>query len=120
MFFKTLAVSLPLLGGFASASPSRYSSTYGAKSARNNQPQFKPSDQKVSPARGPSFIFNKVSAAHVDLEIEQVAAYSLQESYDASNWFSKFSVQNVRGPSCGDASRRLPFNNRLPILLVCS
>ncbi|KAK7180114.1 putative endo-1,3(4)-beta-glucanase [Paraphaeosphaeria sporulosa] len=82
MFLKAAVASIPLLGS-AVASPL-------------NQPPFKPSDQKVSPARGPSFIFNETSpTVELDFHAESVQAYALQETYDASNWFSKFSVQNV-------------------------
>lgn len=96
MFLKSLLVPAALLGSTAIASPPHYSSSHAPNSARSNQPPFKPSDQKVSPARGPSYIFSKPSTSVLNLETESVAAYSLQESYDASNWFSKFSVQAVR------------------------
>jgi len=81
MFLKAAVASIPLLSSAVTASPL-------------NQPPFKPSDQKTSPARGPSFVFNETSPA-VNLKSDAVAAYALQESYDASNWFSKFSVQAV-------------------------
>ena len=96
MFVKPLVTSLSLLGGTVVASPARYSPDHLVNSARDNQPPFKPSDQQVTPARGPSFIFNDTSSAHVNLATESVAAYALQQPYDASNWFSKFTVQNVR------------------------
>ncbi|KAL5374001.1 hypothetical protein DPSP01_012305 [Paraphaeosphaeria sporulosa] len=88
MFLKAAVASIPLLGS-AVASPL-------------NQPPFKPSDQKVSPARGPSFIFNETSpTVELDFHAESVQAYALQETYDASNWFSKFSVQNIADPTHG-------------------
>ncbi|KAJ4293241.1 hypothetical protein N0V90_008523 [Kalmusia sp. IMI 367209] len=87
MFLKAAVASIPLLGSAVTASPI-------------NQPPFKPSDQKISPARGPSFIFNETSPA-TNLKIANVAAYALQETYDASNWFSKFSVQAIGDPTHG-------------------
>lgn len=82
MFLKAAIASIPLLGS-AVASPL-------------NQSPFKSSDQKVSPARGPSFIFHKTSPTiESNYQIEAAQAYTLQDTYDASNWFSKFSVQTV-------------------------
>ena len=65
-----------------------------AVAAPSRQPHFKPSDQKITPARGELFHVNGTSPA-TDLEIYSAESYSLRDSYDASNWFSKFSVQKV-------------------------
>lgn len=91
MFWKGLAASITLIESVVIASPAPYPSN---QRFTQREDGYRP-DKLVVPAKGPSFIFNDTSVSHVDLQIDSVQAYALQESYDSSNWFSKFTVENV-------------------------
>jgi hypothetical protein len=69
MSLKTIAVSLPLLWRSATAFPA-----------------------------GPGFFPNGSTPSAMG-EVSINAAYSLIDSYDASNWMSKFDVQDIADPT---------------------
>jgi hypothetical protein len=69
MSLKTIAVSLPLLWRSATAFPA-----------------------------GPGFFPNGSTPSAMG-EVSISAAYSLIDSYDASNWVSKFDVQDIADPT---------------------
>jgi hypothetical protein len=73
MSFKAIVVSLPVLWRCTTALPA-----------------------------GPGVWPNGTSPSASDL-FHTSAAYSLIDTYDASNWLSKFNVQDVSGHYCGNS-----------------